>query len=282
MPAATSDAAPSPLRSTTETVAPSSAIRRAVARPMPDAPPVITARCPSNRPMGVPFLARPPQGRATLGRVGQQLPERRPVELAQHTERQVVGEHHELGRLVGGQPGHGSRSTRSSADTGSEATTTAPTRSPSSGSGTPTTPTSVTRGMGAEHLFDLDGSELLAAPVDGVRDPTGQVQVALVVLVADVPGVQPLRGGVLLGLHQELAHVPGGHGPSGGRVDDGHLHPGQGPAHRPEPVTAPVVVGVSAAYAPSVSVWPKVLEKSTPGRAATARRTRSTGAAAAP
>ena len=45
--------AASPLMSITATLAPSSAIRRAVARPMPEAPPVTTARRPSSSPIVV-------------------------------------------------------------------------------------------------------------------------------------------------------------------------------------------------------------------------------------
>src|SRR5205085_11865248 len=44
------------LMSTTQTAAPSAAIRLAVARPIPEAPPVITARWLSNRPM-LPLLS---------------------------------------------------------------------------------------------------------------------------------------------------------------------------------------------------------------------------------
>src|SRR5262245_60685256 len=46
-------AAPSASRSSTATDAPSSAKRRQVSAPMPDAPPVTTARCPSRTPTSV-------------------------------------------------------------------------------------------------------------------------------------------------------------------------------------------------------------------------------------
>ena len=67
----TVDAA-SPSMSSTATCAPSAAIRRAVARPIPDPPPVIAARCPSSIPIGAPLLrdriVEP--GAATRGRPG--------------------------------------------------------------------------------------------------------------------------------------------------------------------------------------------------------------------
>ena len=50
--------APSPSRSRTATVAPSAANRTAVARPIPDAPPVMIATCPSSSPTGGDAIGR--------------------------------------------------------------------------------------------------------------------------------------------------------------------------------------------------------------------------------
>src|SRR5581483_1898346 len=45
-----------------------------------------------------------------------------------------------------------------------------------------------------QHRFDLGRVELLAAPVDDVVGPAGQVQVAVGVEAADVAGRQPAAG----------------------------------------------------------------------------------------
>ena len=105
-------------------------------------------------------------------------------------------------------------------------------------SGTPSTATSATGGMGEQHVLDLARVDVLAAADDHVLEPAVDAQVAALVHGAEVAGVQPALGvdggGGRLGhlevaVHRlvaagaELALLARGQRLAGDRVGDLHL-----------------------------------------------------------
>ena len=101
--------------------------------------------------------------------------------------------------------------------------------------------------VGVDELLDLTGVDVLAAPDDHVLEPPGDLEIAVLVLAAEIAAVEPavgvdgLGGGLghlVVALHDvvapghELPADPDGALLPGVRVDDLALHVGEPAAHR--------------------------------------------------